>query len=211
MQELLKLGKKDFPKLLRNRLKTNYFGVEAQKKMMPEGRILKTTEQTNIRKSAVLIAFFKEANEWFFPLIKRASYQGVHSGEMALPGGKFEPSDKTIATTALREAREEIGICAKDVILLGHLTELYIPVSNTNVTPMVGYLKNKPELTANKKEVESIFLIKISDLLNDKNRQTEIWNFAGEKKNIPFYTLENHKVWGATAMILSELKELLMN
>lgn len=211
MSKLLNLRGENFTEELKERLKKNSFGIESQKKMMPEGRILKATHPTTIRNSAVLIAFFEEEEEWFFPLIKRASYKGVHSGEMALPGGKYEPNDKKITDTALREAKEEVGICSKEVTLLGLLTELYIPVSNTNVVPVVGYLKKKPDFTANKDEVENIFLIKASDLLNEENSQTEIWNFSEKDKNIPFYALANHKVWGATAMILSELKDMLMN
>lgn len=207
----MNLTHNEFEKAVKQKLQNSLAGADAHKQMMPEGRSLQPLINDRVKQSAVLIAFYKENKQWVFPIIKRATYKGVHSGQMALPGGKFELKDKNLKTTALREAYEEIGIYPNSAKVLGTLTKIDIPVSNTSVLPVVACLRTKPKLFANKNEVDRISIIRIIDLLDTKNQKSEVWNIKGENINIPFYYLDKQKVWGATAMILSELKTLFMN
>ncbi len=201
---------RDFQAKLKVGLSDKLEGLNAHKQMMPEGRILQPNSSDDMQQSAVLIAFYKEKSKWVFPLIKRATYKGVHSGQIALPGGKFEDSDKSLQNTALREANEEVGICTQTVEVLGKLTSVYIPVSNNNVQPIVSCLSDKPTFVANTKEVDDILIVAVSDLLNPDNVKSEVRIFNNKELTIPYYLLNGEKVWGATAMILSELKQLLI-
>lgn len=194
---------------LKNKLKNELLGESAHKRMIPQGRDLYPKQDEKPRKSAVLIAFYYHGNEIYFPLIKRASNNGSHSGQMALPGGKYEDSDANLIETALREAHEEVGINPTEVEVLGTLTELYIGVTNFSVLPVIGILSKRPDYVLDKTEVDQVYDVKLSDLLNASNRNCEEWEIRNEKLFVPFYELANAKVWGATAMMLSELETLL--
>ncbi len=177
--------------------------------MSPEGRELYPKHKNTPRKSAVLIALYKKDGEYCFPILRRTKYNGPHSGQMGLPGGKVEPDDESIIYTALREAYEEIGIIPSHVHVIGELSELYIPVTNILVTPVVGYIDYEPQYIINKKEVDELFLIPVSYLFDKERKKSEVWDMSGNKVNIPFYDFYNQTVWGATAMILSELEMVL--
>ncbi len=183
-------------------------GEKAQKLMMPEGRGLYPEKESKPRLSAVLILLYEQEGEIYFPLIKRPIYNGVHSGQMAFPGGKHETCE-TFEQTALREAEEEVGVNSKYVHVLGQLSDLYIPVTNMLVKPFVAYTNNKPQFELDPLEVESIHTIKLTDFLNPKAKQNEQWELRGIDVSVPFYLLDKQKVWGATAMMLSELEGLL--
>jgi len=188
-------------------------GVSAQRLMMPENRDLFIIEK-NPRKSAVLIALYQpngsnDFSQIYFPVIRRSVYNGHHSGQMALPGGKHEQSDSNLIDTALREANEEIGINPDKVIILGNLTELYVPVSNITILPVVAYLNSKPDFTINKSEVDSVFTVSLDELLSSESKKSEEQNIHGLKANVPYYLFSGCKVWGATAMILSEFEQII--
>ena len=156
------------------------------------------------RQSAVLLLLYPSQGELFLPLILRPAYDGVHGGQVALPGGGYETYDRTLIRTALREAQEEIGIKASDVRVLGLLTQIYIPPSNFQVQPVVGYLPYRPDFFPDIREVADIIEISLT-LLADKG-------IVGTKEMLvrnvliqaPYYGLDTHTVWGATAMMLSE-------
>jgi 8-oxo-dGTP pyrophosphatase MutT (NUDIX family) len=189
-------------------------GVEAQYLMAPVGRkkIDELASQTlTYRSSAVLVLLcINGPGEAFIPLIERMSYNGAHSGQVSLPGGKFEERDVNLETTALRECEEEVGI--KEVELIGNLTELFIPVSQFKVQPFIGVYKlPNPTFTKQEREVKNLIPLMLEDLMNDtiiKNGEVNLPN--NTRMNVPYFEVGEHKVWGATAMILHELKVLLV-
>lgn len=161
------------------------------------------------RRSAVLILFYPFEDEIYLPLILRPSYDGVHSAQIAFPGGRFEPTDETLIQTALREANEEIGIQINDVKILGTLTELFIGPSNFKVLPVIGYLSYKPDFIADEREVEKILETKLKDIFNPDIIGSSEMLIRDELTIVPHYKIHNHKVWGATAKMISELLYIL--
>lgn len=149
---------------------------------------------------------------WFLPLTLRPSYKGAHSGQVSLPGGKYDVSDKDLEATARRECYEEIGI-RDDLQILGSLTRLFIPVSNFMVAPFVGVCSvPDPVFVPHEREVKSIVRLKISELVSaDAIKQGSVAIDGVNNLNIeaPYFLSGEVKIWGATAMILSELKALL--
>ena len=188
-------------------------GREAQLKMSPlpvDWRRFSLDAPATAKKSAVLLLFYPEESGVFFPLIKRPSYPGAHSGQVSFPGGKVEPNDPDLVYTALREAEEEIGIDAGKVEVLGRLTDLYIPTSNFLVSPVLGFLEEKPRFVPEVREVERIMPTAISTVGQPQVRQrTTIPIGEGRQLETPYFALDGEVVWGATAMILSELLQLL--
>jgi 8-oxo-dGTP pyrophosphatase MutT (NUDIX family) len=187
-------------------------GKEAQLKMASLRRFLKMSHfhpRANAIPSGVLILFYPYREDISMVLILRPNYKGAHSGQISLPGGKSEPSDASPEETALREAREEIGINPAGIVILGRLTPLYIPPSNYLVIPIVGYSKHQPQFKPDPQEVDQIIEIRLKDLLDENNIKTErfrIW--FGFSIEAPCFSINGHKIWGATAMILSELIEM---
>ena len=199
----------NFIEQLQNKLTKDIPGIKAHKLMMPEGREFKPNYSITPIKSAVLIVLYENKGQILFPIIKRPIYNGSHSGQMALPGGKFEESDIHLINTALRETEEEIGINIRDITILGSLSELYIPVTNIKVLPVLGYLKTTPKYILDNREVNALFEININDLINPLTKKKETRDIKGIHFDIPFYDLQNQKVWGATAMMLSEFEQII--
>ena len=143
-------------------------------------------------------------------LIQRKKYPGVHSHQIAFPGGKVEENDKDLAHTALREAEEEVGIASRKVKLLRSLTEVYIPPSNFMVTPFIGFSNFYPDFRAQPSEVEQIIEVTLEEFLDDTIVITQNLTTSYAKNiEVPAFILKGHTVWGATAMMLSEAKELI--
>ncbi len=161
--------------------------------------------------SAVLVLLYRQNDELHFILTERQDYDGKHSGQISLPGGKTEPEDETTRVTALRETHEEIGIAPGQIDVLGQMTQVYIPVSNFLIHPYVGFTPDIPTIAADPREVKSVLHCSTRDLLNDKHRTlTKIQMRNGVwMKDIPAFLLEDKIVWGATAIILNELKMVL--
>ncbi len=185
-------------------------GIYAQMTMAPASRLKELANQTNRlpRRSAVLINFFQKNDEPHFIMIKRAIDESVHSGQIAFPGGKFEKSDETLSTTALRESYEEIGLLSSSVNIIGQMSELYIPPSNFLVTPFVGFTESEPKLITNV-EVDKVLVISLAALLQPENRKKELIQHRQGQLKVPCYTLCGEIVWGATAMMLAELVEII--
>ncbi|MFP3860024.1 MAG: NUDIX hydrolase [Bacteroidales bacterium] len=183
-------------------------GERAQSKMAPLHRHpKKITHHT--KKAGVLLLLYPKDTEVYTVFIKRQVYEGVHSGQISLPGGKMEKTDNTIIDTALRETREEIGINPKHIKIIGKLTELFIPVSDYIVQPVIGTLHYEPEYSPDPREVDDIFSVplkKLTDPVCVSTNQTFTEN--NKKYTAPFYKVDNLQIWGATAMILSEFMEL---
>jgi 8-oxo-dGTP pyrophosphatase MutT (NUDIX family) len=164
------------------------------------------------RHAAVLVHLYQYNNETYFTLIKRSTYDGAHSGQIAFPGGKAEKEDLNLTETALREAREETNITSESLKVVGLLTKIYIPPSNFYVTPVISISKIQPNYIAEEHEVDTILEVKLADLLDDNNRKTiDIKLGNGTTLNTPSFSLVNETVWGATAMILNELRVVLQS
>ena len=188
-------------------------GREAQLKMSPlpvDWRRFSLEAPPNHKKSAVLLLFYPEDSGVFFPLIKRPTYPGIHSGQVSFPGGKMDPGDPDLVYTALREAEEEIGIDASKVEVLGRLTNLYIPSSNFLVSPVLGFLEDKPRFVPEVREVARIIPTSVLSIRQPEIQQrTSVSIGEGRELETPYFALDGEVVWGATAMILSELLHLL--
>lgn len=163
---------------------------------------------TNARRAAVLMALFPKHGEWNIILIERpANDRDQHSGQLSFPGGKVEPQDPSLLHTALREAEEEVGIAQQQVKILGGLTELYIPVSNFQVYPFLGYLETASAYRVQAGEVSQVLEIPLSHFQRPEIRATTDIrvNQHITLKHVPYFQLQQHVLWGATAMMLNEL------
>tara|TARA_Y100000766_G_C18892229_1_gene599133 strand:+ start:1240 stop:1878 length:639 start_codon:yes stop_codon:yes gene_type:complete len=162
--------------------------------------------------AAVLVLLYPIDNETHFVLIERTKYKGKHSGQISFPGGKKEKGDFTIIDTALREAKEETNIYSEEVEIIGELSKIFIPPSNFEVTPILALSKKPPDFIPNKREVVKILEVKIKDLIHPKTvKKIKIEFDKGKTLNTPYFDLNSKVVWGATAMILNELKHYLLD
>lgn len=168
-------------------------------------RPLRVPEGVTPREAAVLLLLFPRDDELWLPLTVRSARLTTHRGEVSLPGGGADPDDGGPADTALREAWEELGIEPASVEVLGALTAFYIPPSNNRLTPVVGLSAAEPAMRPDPAEVEVAFSVPLRALLDPGTVQEEIWERQGMHLRVPFFSLEGHKVWGATALLLSEL------
>lgn len=128
-----------------------------------------------------------------------------HSGQVSFPGGRYDDTDADFTATALRETCEELGICS-GIEVLGHLLDIYIPPSNFNVYPTVGYLHQLPPLILSEAEVVEVMALALDDLIDPSYKQEEMRQIQGYHVRVPFYPVGNHRVWGATAIMLGELE-----
>ena len=189
-------------------------GENAHLIMNPSGRGSSSEARkkaTNYRESAVAIVLFNVGENREIILIQRPDYIGAHGGQISFPGGKKDLEDEDLKATAIRECQEEIGLKLEDRHLLGQLTPVFIPVSNFHVQPYLFFYDQTPLFMKDEREVLSIFSISIADLLNDSTISTMEIEIKGDRtyKNIPCFSINEKKIWGATALILSELKEVL--
>ena len=162
----------------------------------------------NSTPAAVLILLYLEDNEIYFFLTKRTDELENHKGQISLPGGTQEGNEKLI-DTALRETQEEIGINKTSISIIGKITPLFVPVTGFMIYPFIGYSLNKLDPKMDPVEVAAIFSVNISDLLNKENRTIEQRNIRGYDVQVPYFKLNDYKVWGATSMILSEFRDLI--
>lgn len=200
---------------LRRRLQGDLPGYDAHERMMPLTR--KTIYRDvkipdDAKKSAVLILLYPGEAGLHFPLIERTEYPGVHSKQIGLPGGAWEEEDVDYIATALRETEEEIGVNRHQIEVLGQLSSLYIPPSNFWVQPVVGYVKAAPQFIPDPNEVASVIETPLA-WINDPAIVTEskITHSTGMTFMVPSFIIHGHVVWGATAMMLSELSQLMNN
>jgi len=161
------------------------------------------------RQSAVLIYLYPRHGDWQIVLMKRPDYGGTHSGQISIPGGRLEPGEDH-RQAALREFEEETGVRVGETQLLGNLSELFIPPSNFLVKPFVAYGGDRPRFAPDPVEVEEIIELMLPSLMNDMSiRRGRVRLSTGSLVDAPYFEVNGHMVWGATAMILSELKEVL--
>lgn len=183
----------------------DFDALAAQQRMAPQSRPFASNGSTP-RLAGVLALLYPGAQERLhFVLIRRTEYPGVHSGQISLPGGRRE-GDETLQQTALREAEEEVGVRAAEVEVLGKLASLYVPPSDFDIHPFVGYSPAHPIWRPEQSEVAEIIEVPLDLLLDDSVKDQETLNRNGVQIPILFYRVGQHKVWGATAIILSELE-----
>ena len=161
------------------------------------------------REAAVLILFYKREASLCFPLTLRSEGTRNHRGQISLPGGAREPGE-SLRETALRETREEIGVDPSLVELLGALSPLDVPVSAFHIQPFVGCCSVAPRFVLERGEVARIFEVPLAALLEADAARIETRVLGGQNARVPYYLFDGQKVWGATAMILAELRELLL-
>ena len=188
-------------------------GITSQLKMASMRRIIKDGKiviPDDVRKGGVLILFYPADSKIYMVFIKRTEYPGVHSGQISFPGGGWELSDKDIVETALREAEEEIGINRNSVVPIAKLTDLFIPPSNFLVTPIVGYTNERPDFIPDPEEVDRILEVPLDKLLDETNiLEKEITIFPELSLNVPCFYVDGNVIWGATAMMLHELIDVI--
>ncbi len=205
----------DFLNLSPNLRNITLPGEEAHFKLAPMLR-MKELEDLNIDKqnpkqAAVLSVFYPgHRGETRFVLILRKSYKGVHSNQVGFPGGRVEVEDRDLAHTALRETEEEVGIPQHEVEIVREMSRLYIPPSNFWVHPFMGITKKTPVLVPQEEEVAAVLEIRLEDFMSDSCLIQETLSTSYAKEiEVPAFLLNGHVVWGATAMMLSEMKEIL--
>ncbi|MBT3588363.1 MAG: CoA pyrophosphatase [Flavobacteriaceae bacterium] len=190
-------------------------GEAAQFKMAPMERLaaLKriAVKKKTVRKAGVMVLFYpSEAKQTMLVLILRKTYKGVHSAQIGFPGGKYENGDTSLNETALRETEEEIGVLRNTVFVLKKLTEVYIPPSNFFVQPYLGITKKTPNFILQEEEVEMLIEVPLIHFMDDTVKVSQNLTTSYAKNiEVPAFLLNNHLVWGATAMMLSEVREML--
>ena len=198
-----------FIEQLKKRFKKPLPGEDAQFLMAPYARQRKQAidpEKHLPKKSAVLILLFPVKDKFHTLLIHRPVYDGVHSGQVAFPGGKFEEGDIDVEQTALRETFEEVGVLSKDIEIIGKLTEIYIRPSNFLVSPFIGVVNKKPNFIIDSHEVQKIITVDLFSLSDTRIKSEKSITLSnGLKIKAPYYEVDGLTVWGATAMIISEL------
>ncbi|WP_413998906.1 NUDIX hydrolase [Flavobacterium sp. W1B] len=188
--------------------------TEAHIKMAPferiEGLKNNAVKNENPRTAAVMMLFYPKDGITHLVLIVRNSYVGVHSGQIAFPGGKYEEKDENFSETALRETHEEVGISPEIMKVIKPFTPMYIPPSNFIVYPFLGICKDEICFVRDPSEVAQIIELPLSVFLSDKIvTEAKLSTSYAQNINVPAFDIEGHIVWGATAMILSELKDVL--
>ena len=188
---------------------------DSQFKMSPPFRRALIEQQkekiVHAKQSAVLALFYPDlTNSTKLILILRKTYKGVHSAQVGFPGGKVEKNDDSLEFTALRETEEEIGVPRSQVRVLKAMTQVYIPPSNFYVHPFIGYALSTPNFIKEEAEVEDIIEVSLSSLLDEASVITRTVSTSYKiNVDVPAFMLNGHVVWGATAMMLSEIKDLL--
>jgi 8-oxo-dGTP pyrophosphatase MutT (NUDIX family) len=182
-------------------------GLKGQLLMAPAGRDF-TWPAGVVVHAAVMLVLFKRNESFCLILTKRHDYEGPHSGQVSLPGGKTDPDDMGFEYTALRETHEEVGIKPEELRIIGKLTDLFIPVSRYMVHPYIAWSEIIPICEPDPGEVKYILEIRLDDLLNEQNRKIKTMTLSGSDYEVPYLSLKGETVWGATAMILSEFIEI---
>jgi 8-oxo-dGTP pyrophosphatase MutT (NUDIX family) len=157
------------------------------------------------RPGAVLVLLYPHDDVVYLPLTVRTTALPTHSGEVSLPGGRFDYTDGDLETTALREAWEELAIPPNSVEIWTALTPIWIPVSNFQITPFVGWSTQRPQFIAAPEEVAELIEAPLDTLIQPHIIHSEERTIRGQRMHIPYFALLGHKVWGATALVLAEL------
>jgi 8-oxo-dGTP pyrophosphatase MutT (NUDIX family) len=197
---------------LKECLKNDLPGTSAQALMAPSIRPpgMENFDGSQPRSSGVMILLFPTDDGLSTVFIHRTQ-GGPHGGQISLPGGKQELSDANLSETARRETFEEIGVNPELINEIGLLTPLYVPHSNFIIQPVVGFVGFKPEFVPDAKEVEEVIITPLKHLFHKDNRKSMILKGAGAEITAPYYEASGHRIWGATAMIISEFERVFIS
>jgi 8-oxo-dGTP pyrophosphatase MutT (NUDIX family) len=206
----------EFVKFLPKIEKEKLLSRDAHIKMAPLERISYMDEENyldkNPKKAAVLMLFYPKNEIVNLALIVRNTYPGVHSSQIGFPGGKVELFDENLAKTALRETHEEVGIPPEKITIIKSFSEIYIPPSNFLVAPFMGIAHEELVFIPDHNEVKKVLEFPVFDFLDDKSitKVTMSTSYATDIE-VPAFLVDKYIVWGATAMMMSELKEVIKN
>jgi 8-oxo-dGTP pyrophosphatase MutT (NUDIX family) len=196
---------------LERRLRGEKPGLQSQLKMVPDPRPGDKTYQEagdTCLRAAVLVLIYPRDDGLSLVLTRRTIQVAHHQAQISFPGGQMD-KDESPVETALREAEEEINIVPAEVRVLGELTPLYIPPSNYCVYPVVAVADRRPDFRPSPHEVAEVIEAPLAHLLDPNNIKREQWPLRGITAMVPFFLFGEHKIWGATAMVLAELLDLL--
>jgi len=204
----------DLIAIIAKQLKENNLpGESAQLRMAHAFRRKPWPAPPSALKAGVMVLFYPKEESWHLVFIERASRNAadVHKGQISFPGGRMDPSDEDLIYCAIRETEEEVGVDRKAINVLGQLTPLYIPVSNFLVHPVVGFTENEPEFRPQVQEVKSILEVPFDHFKESRHiKQMDMMFGSGMvMEEVPYFDAMGNVIWGATAMILSELLALL--
>ena len=205
------IGSDPLFQVLEKRLGGDKPGLNAQLKMTPRprpGHLRYDEVDVSCTRAGVLVLLYPWNDNLHLVLTRRTEQMRHHQAQISFPGGRQE-SGEDLIQTAFRETKEELGIQADSPRLLGTLTPLYIPPSNTCIHPVVATLLQRPEFVHSPKEVDEVIEVPLAHLRDPINVHEEIWTIKGIPVAVPFYLFKGNKIWGATAMVLAELLELL--
>ncbi len=205
----MKIELHDLKRAIGKELAISLPGRDAQFKMAPKVRRMPEIPE-NEKKAAVLVLLYRDIESVKLCFIKRAEYEGPHSGQISFPGGIHEVSDLNLEATALRETAEETGVNSGDIEVLGSLSPITIPVSGVEVYPFCGTIPYPPKFEPDPVEVQYILSVPLEEFFNSDCLRQEKWELGEFLTEVPFYFFEDHKIWGATAMILSEFLEIIL-
>lgn len=197
---------------LRHRLQQPLPGLEAHMNMAPSVRRLEVQPRPDARRSAVLVLLYPHADCWYIPFMRRTDDGRVHGGQISFPGGGHDPGDRDYTHTALREAHEEMGIPPARVQVLGDLTELYIPPSNSLVYPRLAFMSERPAFVPDPVEVAEIIEVEVGQFMERHRQgqhQVEIRPGMPAIQAPGFLVNAGELIWGATAMMMAEVVHLL--
>lgn len=205
----------DFEKRIVKIEKMELPGELVQFKMAPIERLRELKQQAkaidSARRAGVMALFYPNKDlETNLILILRKTYNGVHSAQVGFPGGKIEKTDLSIEDAALRETEEEVGVPRAKISIIKKLTEIYIPPSNFFVQPFLGIIPETPNFVLEEREVEALIEVNLSCFMDDQCVTSQILSTSyATNIEVPAFNLNGHIVWGATAMMLNEVRELL--
>ncbi len=198
----------DFAARLKKEILKGLPGTDVQWQMASSDRFVKNFPRIpgkDVRIAAVLILLYPDSESVHTVLMQRPDYNGVHGGQISFPGGKEEPGDENVIQTALREAYEETGLDPVKLDVIGTLTPLFIPVSNMIVTPVIGWLNEKPSFNHKPEEVLFLIDVDLKKLLDPSIVKLKPFEIRGEMLEVKYFDYDTNTIWGATAMILHEL------
>jgi len=185
-------------------------GLSAQLLMAPAHRrewLREMPKPDGAKEGSVCVLLYPGEYGLTLPLTRRTDDLAHHRGQISLPGGAREPGE-SLGQTALREAQEELGVDLAGAGLLGQLSPVYVQVSDYYVTPFVVAFPGRPVFRPDPREVVYILEVPLAAVLDPTARREEVWELQGGPTRVPYFSLADHKVWGATAMVLSELAVL---